>query len=43
MEWFIQACWDSAAKHIAATVLQEQLKLINDAMPPVVLNVHAIA
>jgi hypothetical protein len=22
MAWFIQACWDSTAKHIAATILQ---------------------
>ena len=43
MAWFIQACWDSTAKHIAATILQEYLSLRNDAMPPVIVNIHATA
>ena len=43
MAWFIQACWDSTAKHIAATILQEYLNLRDDAMPPVIVNIHATA
>jgi hypothetical protein len=43
MGWFIQACRDSTAKHIAATFLQEYFTLINDAVPPLGVNVHTTA
>lgn len=43
MAWFIQACWDSTAKHIATTILKEQLNLRNHVMAPMALNSRAKA
>ncbi len=43
MRWFIQACWDSAAKDIAATILRSSVTCSIHEILPVGLNPHATA